>query len=91
MTPRSPARDRRSSASGRPSSRKAAGRTEPQLAREAIVAACADAGLTPADVDGLVSYTIDPVEETELVRAVGLRRSASRAASPTAAAARWAC
>ena len=27
--------------------------------------------MTPADVDGLVSYTIDPVEETELVRAMG--------------------
>jgi acetyl-CoA acetyltransferase len=48
-----------------------AGRTELQLACESITAALADAGLTPADVDGLVSYTIDPVEETELVRAVG--------------------
>ncbi len=27
----------------------------------------------PSDVDGLVSYTIDPVEETELVRSVGFR------------------
>ena len=51
---------------------KAAGRSETQLASEAIVAALADAGLTTADVDGLVSYTIDPVEETELVRAVGI-------------------
>jgi acetyl-CoA acetyltransferase len=50
---------------------KAAGRSETQLASEAIVAALADAGLVPADVDGLVSYTIDPVEETDLVRAVG--------------------
>ena len=47
---------------------KAAGRSETQLAAEAIVAALADAGLTTADVDGLVSYTIDPVEETELIR-----------------------
>ena len=39
---------------------KAAGRSETQLAAEAIVAALADAGLTTADVDGLVSYTIDP-------------------------------
>jgi hypothetical protein len=30
----------------------------------------ADGGLTPADVDALVSYTIDPVEETEIVRAI---------------------
>jgi acetyl-CoA acetyltransferase len=51
---------------------KAAGRSETQLASEAIVAALADAGLSTDDVDGLVSYTIDPVEETELVRALGL-------------------
>jgi acetyl-CoA acetyltransferase len=50
-----------------------AGRTELQLACEAIVSALEDAGLTPADVDGLVSYTIDPVEETELVRSVGMQ------------------
>jgi acetyl-CoA acetyltransferase len=50
---------------------KAAGRSETQLASEAIIAALDDAGLTKADVDGLVSYTIDPVEETELVRAIG--------------------
>ncbi|MCU1484768.1 MAG: lipid-transfer protein [Actinomycetia bacterium] len=51
---------------------KDAGRSETQLATEAILAALADAGLVPADVDGLVSYTIDPVEETELVRTVGI-------------------
>ncbi|MDQ1384680.1 MAG: hypothetical protein QOG65_2059 [Actinomycetota bacterium] len=50
---------------------KAAGRSETQLAGEAIVAALSDAGLTTDDVDGFVSYTIDPVEETELVRALG--------------------
>jgi acetyl-CoA acetyltransferase len=48
-----------------------AGRSELQLACEAITAALDDAHLTAADVDGLVSYTIDPVEETELVRSVG--------------------
>jgi acetyl-CoA acetyltransferase len=48
-----------------------AGRSELQLACEAIHDALGDAGLTAADVDGIVSYTIDPVEETELVRAVG--------------------
>jgi acetyl-CoA acetyltransferase len=52
---------------------KSAGRSETQLACEAIRAAVADAGLRPEDVDGLVSYTIDPVEETELVRALGVR------------------
>jgi acetyl-CoA acetyltransferase len=49
-----------------------AGRTELQLACEAVTAALSDAGLTPDDVDGLVSYTVDPVEETELVRSVGI-------------------
>ncbi len=52
---------------------KAAGRSETQLASEAIVAALDDAGLAPEQVDGLVSYTIDPVEETELVRSVGMQ------------------
>jgi len=51
---------------------KDAGRSETQLAAEAILAALADAGMTTADVDGLVSYTIDPVEETELVRTLGI-------------------
>ena len=50
---------------------KAAGRSETRLACEAISAALADAGLAPRQVDGVVSYTIDPVEETELVRALG--------------------
>jgi acetyl-CoA acetyltransferase len=51
---------------------KSAGRSETQLACESIAAALIDAGLTTDDVDGLVSYTIDPVEETELVRALGI-------------------
>jgi acetyl-CoA acetyltransferase len=51
---------------------KDAGRSETRLATEAIVAALADAGLGTDEVDGLVSYTIDPVEETELVRALGI-------------------
>lgn len=51
-----------------------AGRTELQLACESITAALRDCGLTPADVDGLVSYTVDPVEETELIRSVGLQQ-----------------
>jgi acetyl-CoA acetyltransferase len=51
---------------------KAAGRSETQLASEAILAALADAGMSVLDVDGLVSYTIDPVEETELVRSLGI-------------------
>ncbi len=56
---------------GRTEWSKDAGRSETQLAAEAIIDALRDAGLKPGDVDGLVSYTIDPVEETELVRALG--------------------
>jgi acetyl-CoA acetyltransferase len=48
-----------------------AGRTELQLACEAIDAALGDAGLRAGDVDGIVSCTVDPVEETELVRSIG--------------------
>ena len=40
---------------------KHAGRSELQLACESISAALADAGLSPVDVDGLASYTVDPV------------------------------
>ncbi len=50
-----------------------AGRSELQLACEAIRDALGDAGLEPAAVDGIVSYTVDPVEETELVRSLGFR------------------
>jgi acetyl-CoA acetyltransferase len=52
---------------------RAAGRSELQLATEAISAALDEVGLRPAEVDGLVSYTIDPVEETELVRSIGFQ------------------
>jgi acetyl-CoA acetyltransferase len=50
---------------------KDAGRGETRLAVESLYAALGDAGLQPSDVDGIVSYTVDPVEETELVRAMG--------------------
>jgi acetyl-CoA acetyltransferase len=53
-----------------------AGRTELQLACEATRDALADAGLTAGAVDGIVSYTVDPVEETELVRSVGFQEIA---------------
>lgn len=52
---------------------RAAGRTELQLACESIAAALDDAGIRAAEVDGLVSYTIDPVEEAELARSVGFQ------------------
>lgn len=51
---------------------KESGRTELQLACEAIKAALDDAGLAPADVDGLVTFTMDTSEETEVARNLGI-------------------
>lgn len=51
---------------------KASGRTELQLACEAVKAALGDAGLSPADVDGLVTFTLDSSEELEVARNLGI-------------------
>ncbi|MDB5583552.1 MAG: hypothetical protein JWR80_8728 [Bradyrhizobium sp.] len=51
---------------------KNSGRSELQLAAEASLAAIRDAGLTPADIDGMVTYTHDSSEEIELARALGI-------------------
>jgi len=48
------------------------GRTELDLATEAIAAACADAGLPVKDINGFVSYHIEQVAEVDLVTAFGL-------------------
>ena len=50
---------------------KESGRTEMRLAVEAASAALADAGLTPADVDGFCTFTMDSNEEIELARNLG--------------------
>ena len=42
---------------------KASGRSELQLAAEAGLAAIEDAGMTPADIDGLVTFTLDSNDE----------------------------
>lgn len=52
---------------------KNSGRTEMQLAVEAALAALADAGIDPAEVDGLSTYTIDNNPERELFRLLGGR------------------
>jgi acetyl-CoA acetyltransferase len=52
---------------------KESGRTELQLACEAIQAALADAGVAAADVDGLVTFTMDTSEEMEVARNLGIR------------------
>jgi acetyl-CoA acetyltransferase len=46
-------------------------RPESQLAAEAVVAALADAGIAPAEVDGLCSYTMETTEEVELAKSIG--------------------
>jgi acetyl-CoA acetyltransferase len=51
---------------------KESGRSEMSLACEAVAAAIADAGLSPADVDGMVSYTADTNPEIEIARHVGI-------------------
>ena len=52
---------------------KASGRSELQLASEAVRAAIHDAGLRPSDVDGLVTMTIDANDELLLMRSVGIQ------------------
>jgi acetyl-CoA acetyltransferase len=52
---------------------KDSGRSELQLAAEASRAAISDAGLTPADIDGMVTFTIDSSGELDLMRAIGMQ------------------
>jgi acetyl-CoA acetyltransferase len=51
---------------------KDSGRSELRLAAEAVQAALADAGLTPADVDGLVTFTMDSNAEVAVARELGI-------------------
>ncbi|MEY9843126.1 lipid-transfer protein [Streptacidiphilus sp. MAP5-3] len=51
---------------------KASGRSELKLAVEAVHAALDDAGLTPADVDGMVSFTMDTNPEITVAQAAGI-------------------
>lgn len=51
---------------------KASGRSELQLACEAVGAALADAGLTPRDVDGMVSFTQESSSEIHVARNLGI-------------------
>ena len=51
---------------------KDSGRSELQLAAEATLAALADAGLRPAEVDGLVTFSMDSTAEIALARELGL-------------------
>lgn len=51
---------------------KNSGRSELQLACEAVSAAIDDAGLQPSDIDGLVTFSLDANDEIEIARAVGI-------------------
>ena len=45
--------------------------SEKRLACEAILAALADAGIAPSEVDGFASYTMETTDEVEIARNVG--------------------
>jgi acetyl-CoA acetyltransferase len=51
---------------------KASGRSELQLALEACVAACTDAGVEPARVNGLSTFTMETNPESEIMRGLGI-------------------
>ena len=47
------------------------GRSEQQLCAEAILSACADAGLSPKDIDGAMTFDLDNSDEVDLMRNLG--------------------
>ena len=51
---------------------KESGRSELQLSAEATLAALADAGLRPGEVDGLITFTMDNTAEIALARELGM-------------------
>jgi 17-hydroxy-3-oxo-4-pregnene-20-carboxyl-CoA lyase len=51
---------------------KESGRSELQLACEAVKEALDDAGLSPGEVDGLITFTMDESEEIEVARNLGI-------------------
>jgi acetyl-CoA acetyltransferase len=59
------------------------GRTELDLACEAIRAACRDAGVPPAAVDGFVSYHVEQVAEVDLMAALGIPELRFMARTPS--------
>ena len=51
---------------------KASGRSELQLACEAIRSALKDCGIEPKDVDGLVTFTLDSSDDVDVIRSTGM-------------------
>ena len=62
-------------------------RSEMQLAAEAASAALDDAGLQAADVDGMMTYAIDPTDEIGMIRCLGVEDLAFTTRLPGAGAA----
>ncbi len=52
---------------------KNSGRSEQQLAAEAILLACQDAGIDPADIDGMTTFSLDNSDEVDVMRSLGCR------------------
>ena len=50
---------------------KSLGRSEPEMAVDAIWAACEDAGLSPRAIDGLVRYDMEQFDEEQVLAALG--------------------
>src|SRR5438552_16676061 len=48
------------------------GRTELSLACEVILKACADAGISPGEIDGMARYTMEQIEEETLSHTLGI-------------------
>ena len=66
---------------------KESGRSELQLAAECAKAACDDAGIDPADIDGMLTFTLDNSDEVTLARCLGVRDLAYTARIPGGGAA----
>jgi acetyl-CoA acetyltransferase len=52
---------------------KESGRSELQLAAECSLDACADAGVDPRDIDGMITFTVDNNDDVGLARCLGVK------------------
>ena len=50
---------------------KASGRSEQQLAAEAVLGACRDAGIDPKSIDGMITFNLDNSDEVDIMRSLG--------------------
>ncbi len=73
MTGRFPSRETAIAGIGATEFSKNSGRTEMRLAVEACLAALADAGIEPAEVDGMCTFTMDNNPEADVHRFIGGR------------------